>query len=120
MGVFLLGNRKKTKAALKDWVFATEDFLSQAPDVIRDVLLDHDKEYRCKSYVDREAFVNNRKPREYEMDMEVIEKGEGIFHSHILLVIINRLLTLQRRVQTERGGKNSEISVKLLETSTKR
>jgi hypothetical protein len=35
------------------------------------------------------------------MDMEVIEKGEGIFHSHILLVIINRLLTLQRRVQTE-------------------
>jgi hypothetical protein len=101
MGTFFLGNRKKTKVALKDWVFATEDFLSQASDIIRDVLLDHDKKYRCKSYVDREAFVNNRKPREYEMDMEIIEKGEGIFHSHILLVIINRLLTLQRRVQTE-------------------
>ncbi len=28
MGTFLLGTRKKTKAALKDWVFATEDFLS--------------------------------------------------------------------------------------------
>jgi hypothetical protein len=81
MGTFLLGTRKK-----KDWVFATEDFLSQASDVIRDVLLDHDKEYRCKSYVDREASVNNRKPGEYDMDLEVIEKGKGIFHSHILLV----------------------------------
>jgi hypothetical protein len=87
--------------ALKDWVFATEDFLSQAPDIIPDVLLDHDREYRNNSYADRDLFVKNRLPREYEMDLRVIEKGEGIFHAHILLVIINRLLTLQRRVQIE-------------------
>jgi hypothetical protein len=89
------------KTVLKDWVFATEDFLSQAPEIIRDVLLDHDYEYRIKSYEERDIYINNRLPREYEKDLQVMEKGEGIFHAHVLLVIINRLLTLQRRVQTE-------------------
>jgi hypothetical protein len=101
LGIFQVGARKHFKTTLKDWVFATEDFLSKAPEVIKDVLLDHDEQYRNKSYADRDQYVRNRLPREYEMELNVVEKEEGIFHAHVLLIIINRIMTLQRRVQTE-------------------
>jgi hypothetical protein len=33
LGIFQVGARKHFKTTLKDWVFATEDFLSKAPEV---------------------------------------------------------------------------------------
>jgi hypothetical protein len=99
-GAFRIGPKKRYKANLKDWVFATEDFLNKAPMVIQDVILDHDKEYSSKSNEERGQYVRDRPPREYEMELEIIRKKDGIFHAHVLMIIINRLVTLQRRVQT--------------------
>ena len=80
---------------------ATENFLSRAPGVISEILLDHSSQYRNRSYMDREVFVDNRNPRQYEQDLDILDREAGICNSHILMVIINRLTTLQRRVQTE-------------------
>ncbi len=81
LGIFQVGARKHFKTTLKDWIFATEDFLSKAPKVIQYVLLDHDEQYRNKSYADRDQYVRNRLPKEYEMELNVVEKQEGIFMS---------------------------------------
>ncbi len=49
IGTFCIGPKKRYQANLKDWVFATEDFLNKAPMVIQDVILDHDKGYSSES-----------------------------------------------------------------------
>ena len=99
LGEFNIGEKKLYKPILKDWVLTTEEFLEQAPKIIQDVLLDHDTWYRTRSYIDREKYIDDRLPREYEAEIDVIDKKEGIFNSHILMLIINRLVTLQKRVQ---------------------
>jgi hypothetical protein len=109
LGEFSIGEKKEYRPLLKDWVLATEEFLEQAPKIIQDVLLDHDTHYKYRSYIDRERYINNRRPREYENELDVTDKNEGIFNSHILMLIINRLVALQRRVQGDviRRGKKT-------------
>jgi hypothetical protein len=72
IGIFWLSPRRQHRPNLKDWVFATDDFLNKAPSVIQDVILDHDKEYRNKSHAERDQCVRDRPPKEYEMELEVI------------------------------------------------
>jgi hypothetical protein len=109
LGDFSIGEKKEYRPLLKDWVLATEEFLEQAPKNIQDVLLDHDTHYKHRSYIDKERYINNRRPREYENELDVTDKNEGIFNSHILMLIINRLVALQRRVQGDviRRGKKT-------------
>jgi hypothetical protein len=52
-------------------------------------------------YTEREHFVGGRLPRDYEGEMEIVEKEEGIFNAYLFLIIINKITTLQRRVQGE-------------------
>ena len=96
-----IGRKAYTKPLLKDWVLTTKEFLEQAPNMIQEVILDHDKHFRTRSYTERENFVGGRLPRDYEGEMEIVEKEEGIFNAHILMIIINKITTLQRRVQGE-------------------
>ena len=107
LGDFHVGDKKSFKPLLKDWVFATEEFLEHAPKIIQDVLLDHDSYYKSRSYLDREEYINGRLPREYEAELDVTDKEEGIFNSHILMLVIKRITTLQRRIQMDiiRKGK---------------
>jgi hypothetical protein len=99
VGTFCIGPKKRYKANLKDWVFATEDFLNKASMVIQDVILDHDKGHSSESNEERDQYVSGRPPREYEMELDIVRREDGIFHAHVLMIIINRLVTLQRRVQ---------------------
>jgi hypothetical protein len=96
-----IGRKLYTKPLLKDWVRTTKEFLEQAPNMIQEVILDHDKHFRTSSYREREHFVGGRLLRDYEGEMEIVEKEEGIFNAHILMIIINKITTLQRRVQGE-------------------
>ncbi len=72
LGTFRIGPRRQHRSNLKDWVFATEDFLNKALVVIQDVIFDHDREYRHKSFADRDEYVRDRLPRECEMELDVV------------------------------------------------
>ncbi len=114
-GLFRIGPRRRYRSNLKDWVFATNDFVNKAPSVIQDVILDHDKEYRSKSNIERDQYVRGRTPREYEKELEVIQTEDGIFHAHVLMIIINRLVPLQRRAQAaiiKKGKENLNRVIK--------
>jgi hypothetical protein len=40
------GYRASTEPLLKDWVLTTKEFLEQVPNMIQEVILDHDKHFR--------------------------------------------------------------------------
>jgi hypothetical protein len=77
-----------TKPLLKDWVLTTKEFLEQAPNMIQEVILDHYKHFRTRSYAEREDFISGKLQRDYAEEMEIVEKDEGIFNAHILMIII--------------------------------
>src|SRR5450830_1492841 len=99
---FEIGIRHRTgPPLLKDWVLAHDRFLGAAPDMIKEVILDHDREMRTRSYVDREHFVNGRAVKLFESELTLGETEEGVCNAHVFKIILNRITTLQRRVQTE-------------------
>ena len=81
----------------KDWVLASKEFIERGRKVIEDTLLDHSKEYRLGNKEGREQYVNRRLPKEYEMELDLVDKEEGIYHSHILTVIVSKIEHLQKK-----------------------
>ncbi len=51
---FELGDRTYKNHFLKDWVWTTDDFATQAGEIIRDVMFDHDRRYKNRTQADRE------------------------------------------------------------------
>jgi hypothetical protein len=49
------------------------------------------------------------------MELNVVEKQAGIFHAHVLLIKINRTITLQRWVQIELISRGKENLKRLIE-----
>ncbi len=103
LGEFEIGARREKGGlpVLKDWVLSTERFLNLAPDMVRETLLDHDREMRNKSTAERENFVASRNSNCFESELTLAEPNEGITHAHIFNILLNRVTTLQRRVQCE-------------------
>ncbi len=108
LGKFEIGDRTNKKPLLKDWVLMTEEFTEQAKDIIRDAMLDHDKHFKNRSYRDREEYTQDQQTRQYEGNLDITDQEEGICHAHVLMIIINRLTTLHRRVQAELTKKSRE------------
>jgi hypothetical protein len=73
--------------------------MTEAQEVVKDTLLDHDRTFRCKSYIERDRYIDGRRPRDYEQDLDVMEGDSGITNAHVLMIIIQKLVSLQRRVQ---------------------
>jgi Txe/YoeB family toxin of Txe-Axe toxin-antitoxin module len=92
-------HRKLGHYILKDWSLSSELFQEQAPKLIADILLDHDIRLRGAGGAERERFLDNRLPYEYENEIQVNEPKEGVTHSHILMIILEKLQKLQKKVQ---------------------
>ncbi len=79
------------KTILKDWSLASPLFLDQAPDIVKDILLNHDVNFRNISMQDRLQFVNERKVYQFEVELSVSEprhKTRYRWHHNILRNII--------------------------------
>ena len=73
-------------------VLATDEFFTKGREIIIRTILDHSKECRNKGNKEREEYVKKRRPEEYEQELALKDKEEGIFHSHffnIILTLIN-------------------------------
>ena len=90
-----------SKPILKDWSLASTMFLDQAPHIIQKVLFENDNTLRERGRFDRERFAADRKICEYENELKLIDVTEGVFHSHILLAVIDRLTHLHEKVQNK-------------------
>ena len=86
------------KTILKDWSLASPLFLDQAPDIVIDILLNHDVNLRNMSMQDRLQFVNERKVNQFESELSVSEPTEGVTHAHILEIIIQKLKRLNTNI----------------------
>jgi histidyl-tRNA synthetase len=95
------GDRTYTKPLLKDWILTTEEFASQAREIIRDMMFDHDNRHKNRTQAKRADYIQDRQIKEYEGELDIVGKEEGIVDAHVLMIIINRLTTLHRRVQVE-------------------
>jgi hypothetical protein len=98
-------------------VLASEDFLNGAPALLENVLLDHDERFKDAALEDRKEFVRDRTVQEYEDELRITDKEEGITNAHVLLVIIAELQGLQKSIQKEasrkRRAKLQEIRTRL-------
>lgn len=86
---------------LKDWSLSSETFQTQAYDVIRDTLLDHDLEKRYMSQAERCQYIDGRSIAEFEQELQLLESAEGITQAHIFVIILNKLQQLQKKVQNQ-------------------
>jgi hypothetical protein len=94
----------KQKHVLKDWVLNTSEFKEKARKIISDTLLDHVKEYRVTGLAGRAEQNRDRDPSQFEREINVSDKEEGITNAHVLMVIISRLVSLQRRIQIQKSN----------------
>jgi hypothetical protein len=101
--LFEIGPKRET--TLKDWVLASEEFLNGAPMLLENVLLDHDERFKDATLENRKEFVRDRIVKEYEDELRITDKEEGITNAHVLLVVIAELQALQRRIQKEASRK---------------
>ena len=81
--------------------------------MIQEVLLSHGRDTRSMDADDRERYVDNRGPAAYEHLLQLDEPEEGVTNAHVFQIILNRLLTLQKRVQIEAIKKRKEGLQKL-------
>jgi hypothetical protein len=99
---------------LKDWVLTTDTFMTKGRQLILETLLDHEMDENKRTFIiDRYRQDKNMKPKDIENEMTIIDKNEGVTHAHILMVLINRISALQRRVQTEMTKQRGQKLTKL-------
>ena len=96
-----INDSQRFKNILKDWSLASTMFQESAPIVLEKLLLDSDQEMCNANNLEKEQFVNGRLIHEYEAELNIINKKEGFFYSHLLLNIIENLLQLQKKVQNK-------------------
>jgi hypothetical protein len=93
-------NRDKSfKVRLKDWVLTTDRFKERGRRVITETLIDHVNDREQKERIRIE--IGDKLPREIEKEITVNDRDEGITNAHVLMVIINRIESVQRKVQIE-------------------
>ncbi len=74
-------------------------------------MFDHDLHYRVRQQDDRNLFAGGRPLREIETELTVREPKEGIFEAHVFNIILQKVESLQRRVQGETiRGHNERVS----------
>ena len=103
------GRNPLIKPILKDWVLTRQEFLEKAPDVILDVLLDHDLTYRNSTLEERADFVDGRKPQQMELELNVCEAKEGIFEAHVFQIILQKIVKMQKTLQMQIIREQKEI-----------
>ena len=109
MLVYEIASAQKTRFKGKDWVLTSKEFIEKGRKLIEETILDHSIEFRQGNREGREKFVDNRAPKEYESEIKLIEIKEGIFYSHILMVIISKLEHLQRNIQVRKGKEKKQM-----------
>jgi hypothetical protein len=87
----------------------TLEFKEKARKIISDTLLDHVKEYRGTGLAGRAEENRDRDPSQFEREINVSDKDEGITNAHVLMVIISRLVSLQRRIQIQKSNDRKKI-----------
>ncbi len=109
LAVFEKAEKESRGHLLKDWVIASDEFMRRAPQVITEIILDHDRIYGTKGSTERDDFKDNRIIKDFEMQLDISDREAGIFNSHVLMIVINRLTTLQRKLQADiiRRGKRT-------------
>ena len=98
---FTVGTRPDRRNTLKDWALTTPEFLEEAPRIVAETLMDHDRVFRGAGVQEREAFTQGRLPRAYEGELRVEEVEEGVRSSHVMAVLVQRVTQLQSRVQKD-------------------
>jgi hypothetical protein len=92
-------HKQQRRSTLRDWSLASPLFQEHAPEIITNILIEHDVALRSKSVLEKTQFINGRSVSDFELDLQLVEPQEGITCSHILMIIIDRLQQLQRKVQ---------------------
>ena len=87
----------------KDWVLTSKEFLDKGRKMIEETLLDHSKDFRHGDMIGRERYVDKRIPRDYENEIEITDRKEGIYYSHILIVLVSKLSHLQKNIQIKKS-----------------
>jgi serine/threonine-protein kinase RIO1 len=95
------GSKESRKVRLKDWVLLTERFQERARRVIIDTIIDHIPRQVDRELVNRREIDRSRGPGEIEKEIDVTDKEEGITNAHVLMVVLNRVEGVQRKVQLE-------------------
>ena len=72
-------------------------FHETAPLTLQNILMEADQELCRANNLTRERFIDGRGTQEYEGELKIVNKEEGFFHSHLLMIIIKKLLQLQKR-----------------------
>ena len=90
-----------SRPILKDWSLASTMFQEQASQLMQNILIENDLQLRHSNNEQREQFINDRKTYEYEHELQLVYRKNGIFYSHILLRVIEKLTHLQKRVQNK-------------------
>jgi hypothetical protein len=111
--------KQQKRSILRDWSIASPLFQEHAPEIITNILLEHDVDLRSKSVQEKVQFINGRAPADFELDLQLLEPQEGITCSHILMIIIDKLQQLQRKVQNrlkyQRKNKLDNLSKRLFD-----
>lgn len=111
------GDGGATNFRLKDWVFLNENFQTEALRVIEDTVLDHSLEMRRLDKFQRLEKLEGKNISQVENDISVVEPEEGVFHAHVIQIVLSKLTMLQKRTQItlarERREKLEELQGKL-------
>jgi hypothetical protein len=81
--------------------------------MIQEVLLNHGRDTRSMDADVKENFVNGRGPAAYEHLLQLEEPEEGVTNAHVFQIVLNRLVTSQKRVQIEATKKREKGLQKL-------
>jgi hypothetical protein len=95
------GSKEARKVRLKDWVLLTERFQERARRVTTDTIIDHIPRQVDRELVNRREIDRSRGLGEIEKEIDVTDKEEGITNAHVLMVVLNRVEAVQRKVQLE-------------------
>jgi len=92
------------KVIYKDWILGQTEFQQKAEALIAEVLIDHSQHQNMNAQ-DRQESFGNKHPKEYEASLLLTDEEEGIFHAHILSIIIQKVTQLHTKIQKDLSGK---------------
>ena len=84
---------RERRRVLKDWVIEREDFQKEAKRVIGEIIYDH--------ALNKRELENFREMSNNEIgkNAKVIDREEGIFYTHIFMIILQNVTNIQARIQ---------------------
>jgi len=100
IGTAEIGPPVYIKERMHDWVLTQKEFVERGERIISDTLIDH-SQHKNKSADERKDFYEKR-ISEYEANLEIVDRDCGIFYTHVFIVILKRLMVLQKRIYKEK------------------